>query len=342
MLIAANFHYIRAEFAGRYEAIHGLTPAQFEQQVVALTRIGTLVGADDIREAVTGRRALPARAIALTLDDGLREQYDEARPILRRLGVPAIFFVNTDPILNRRVSTVHKIHLLRSDLAPEAFAAMLHRHGEAVGIPLARGVDAERARVQYEYDTPEVAQLKFLLNLTLTAAERDRLIERCFEEHFAGEEARISDRLYMDADQLRQLGDERSIGVHAHQHLPLGLMPAGDAAQQIGRCRDHLAAIIGYAPFALSYPFGEKEACSREAAAAAAEQGMVFAFTMERAGNPDLNHPLHLARFDANDVPGGKRPYWSAETFFARIPPARWCRTSDAVGLTPAAAGCDA
>ena len=152
------------------------------------------------------------------------------------------------------------------------------------------------------------------------------LIDRCFDERFEGEEARVSGRLYMDHSQIACLGREGAIGVHGHQHLPLGLMPAAAVSEQIDLCIRHLETMAVRSPFALSYPFGEREACSAEAAAVAAGHGIEFAFTMERAGNPDLNHPLHLARFDCNDVPGGKRPYWPDEHFFSSVPAASWHR----------------
>ena len=150
MLIAVNFHYIRPSFDSRFDAIHGLTPEQFERQIETLARIGAFVSADDVRLAVAGQRALPARAIVLTLDDGLREQFDLAWPILSRLGVPAIFFINTEPIVSHRILTVHKIHILRSEVAPDAFMDMLRRHADALGIVLGHEIDAERARIQYQ------------------------------------------------------------------------------------------------------------------------------------------------------------------------------------------------
>jgi hypothetical protein len=78
----------------------------------------------------------------------------------------------------------------------------------------------------------------------------------------------------------------------------------------------------------LSYPFGEHDACSTEVAAEARALGIAFAFTMERAANVDLEFPLHLARFDSNDAPGGKRPYWRGSEFFALAPCATWYRSS--------------
>lgn len=328
MLIAVNFHYVRLSFESRFEAIHGLTPAEFQRQLETLATIGEFVSADEIRHAVLGKNRLPARAIAVTLDDGLREQYDHAWPVLQRLGVPAIFYLNTAPVLEHRVSTVHKIHLLRSSIAPHAFTDMLRRHAAVAGIELGQPVDDHRASVQYEYDAPEVARLKFLLNLVLTPADRDQLIDSCFAEHF-GQEDEIAKALYMTPDQIRTLAAQRLVGAHGHDHVPLGLLPRASAEAQVATCLDSIEKLTAHRPFSLSYPFGERLACSAEAGQAATACGIDFAFTMERAANDDLETPLHLARFDSNDAPGGKRPYWPAEAFFSSAPPARWCRAGE-------------
>jgi len=328
MMIAVNFHYVRPVFDGRYEAIYGSTPAEFAEQLETLGGIGTFVSADEVRDAVQGRTTLPTRAIVITIDDGLREQYEHAWPVLTRLSVPAIFYVNTAPIIEGRVSSVHKIHLLRSELAPADFVALLRRYAADDGIDLGRPVDPARALLQYEYDTEEVACLKFLLNLILTSDQRDRLIECAFEAVFPGGEPSISHRLYMDGSQLRELGRHRVLGTHGHEHLPLGSLDAARAKEQLRVSMQHLESAIGYRPFTLSYPFGEHDACSPDAAAAAAALGIEFAFTMERAANHDMRAPLHLARFDSNDAPGGKRPYWPAAEFFDRAPAAAWHRIS--------------
>jgi len=47
---------------------------------------------------------------------------------------------------------------------------------------------------------------------------------------------------------------------------------------------------------------------------------------MERAGNPDLARPLYLARFDCNDLPGGKHAQVGIGDMFKGVPPAAWHR----------------
>ena len=82
----------------------------------------------------------------------------------------------------------------------------------------------------------------------------------------------------------------------------------------------------GVRPFLLSYPFGSLDDSTMEAGMAVAACGVQLAFTMERAANVDLSRPLHLARFDCNDLPGGKQPCFHAESLFQTAPPARWHR----------------
>src|SRR5687768_6956468 len=151
MLVAINYHYVRPAFDHPYPGIHGLTPAQFEHQIRVLSTVGTFVGGADIRSALNGGR-LPERSLIVTFDDGLREQYDYAWPVLQRLGVPALLFVNTGPIAERTVSTVHKIHLLRSRTPPAEFLAALDGCAQECGVDLHMDVDGAAIQNQYPYD----------------------------------------------------------------------------------------------------------------------------------------------------------------------------------------------
>jgi peptidoglycan/xylan/chitin deacetylase (PgdA/CDA1 family) len=325
-LVVVNFHYVRPRFDEPYPGIHGITPAQLEAQLRVLGGAGTFVSAAQVREAARGVRALPERAILVTFDDGLREQFEYALPVLDRLGVPALLFVNTAPIAERTVSAVHRIHLLRAHVAPARFTAMLGAHADVRGISLDVGANDIAAAAQYRYDTPEVARLKFLLNFQLVARERDTLIADCFAEHFGAGESALSERLYMDVNQLRVLSERGMLGTHGHEHLPLGLLDREAQRHCVRESVRRLRAWTGAAPFALSYPYGSLPACSRRAGEIAAEEGIELAFTMERAGNADFASPMHLARFDCNDVPGGKHCALASEALFDAVPLASWHR----------------
>ena len=57
----------------------------------------------DWREARAGGRALPARPVLVTFDDGYRSVFEIARPILKRYGIPAVIFVCTNPVRDQQL-----------------------------------------------------------------------------------------------------------------------------------------------------------------------------------------------------------------------------------------------
>lgn len=325
MLIAANFHYIRDSFDAPYPSIFGVTPEEFARQLEQLGTAGTFVSGGDIVAALEGSRTLPDRAIAVTFDDGLAEQYERAWPILRRLGIPAIFYVNTGCIRDGLVETVHKIHLLRAQVSPATLLDELADYAAASGVALDR-IDTSRATVQYRYDTPEIARLKYLLNFALDAERQAEFVDRALIRQLGFDEAATSRALYMTPEQVRALDAEGAIGTHGDRHVVLGRLPEAQARVQVTRSLDTLAGWGCRNVASLSYPYGSHEACPPAAAEAAAAAGLRFAFTMERAINQDLTRPMFLARFSNSDLPGGNAASWTADRLFSDTPRARWHR----------------
>ncbi|MFN7827856.1 MAG: polysaccharide deacetylase family protein [Acidobacteriota bacterium] len=326
MLIAINYHYIRPRYDAPFPGIHGITPEEFEGQLLLLSRYGRFVGMDEILAALDGRRQLPARAFVVTFDDGLREQYEQAWPRLCRLGIPAIFFANTRPIAEERLLDVHKIQLVRAWNAPGMLLEGMVRRG--LLSPARLSSIREVALTHYNYDAPEVACLKYALNFVLTPADRAELIDGCFDERFEGAEGSLSRQLYLGPAELRRLSEAGCLGSHGDDHRPLGLLDPAEARRDLARSLERLTSWTGRRPVALSYPFGSHEACAPHVAVSAAELGIRFGFTVERAGNDNLEQPLHLARFDCNDLPGGKAAGWNGETLFREIPVREWYRVS--------------
>jgi hypothetical protein len=66
-----------------------VTPAAFEQQMEWLARNGyTVVTLARLARFLEGKEALPAKSVAITIDDGYRSSYEIAYPILRKYGFP--------------------------------------------------------------------------------------------------------------------------------------------------------------------------------------------------------------------------------------------------------------
>jgi peptidoglycan/xylan/chitin deacetylase (PgdA/CDA1 family) len=74
-----------------------VTPAAFEAQMTYLARNGyTVIPLKRLARFLAGKEPLPAKTVAITIDDGYRSTYEIAYPILRKFGFPATVFLYTD------------------------------------------------------------------------------------------------------------------------------------------------------------------------------------------------------------------------------------------------------
>ena len=70
----------------------------FERQVELIARRFNAVSMDDIALFLKGAKSLPPRAVAVTFDDGYKDNVRLAAPILNRFGVAGTFYVLVDSV----------------------------------------------------------------------------------------------------------------------------------------------------------------------------------------------------------------------------------------------------
>lgn len=76
-----------------------VAPDVFAEQMQYLVKGGYhVISFEQLVDALDGRATLPPRPVVITFDDGWENQYRHAFPVLRKLGMPATFFVFTSVI----------------------------------------------------------------------------------------------------------------------------------------------------------------------------------------------------------------------------------------------------
>lgn len=88
--------------------ILNVTPFQFEEQMLWLKKNGFLVLPLDYALEALQTGILPPRAVSLTFDDGTRDNYEHAFPILKKMNYSGCFFPVTDFVLGYRKHTRYK------------------------------------------------------------------------------------------------------------------------------------------------------------------------------------------------------------------------------------------
>lgn len=323
MFLAVNYHYIgdEAEYA---RGIYPVSPERFMRQMEALARGLTFVSQRDLLDALDGKRSLPERACLITFDDSLRGQYEAALPLLDRMGIPAIFFINGLPYAERRALQIHKVHWLRAHREPEAllediareFREVTGRVFDRASYPVSDAALAER----YQYGDRAENRLKHLLYAGLPPATRTAIIEKIFAQ-VAGDERDFCRRWYISEEGLKDLARRDFLGIHGYAHEAIGAMDGDGQEREIRQCREVVARVVGSDTgfAAISYPYGTADAADDAAVQRAASLGLRMGFTMERAINRSLTDPLRFARADANDIPEGKHPLFTTDGGDVRI-----------------------
>jgi peptidoglycan/xylan/chitin deacetylase (PgdA/CDA1 family) len=300
MINVVNYHYIREDFSTLYPSIFGVTPKGFEKQLKLFKNEGDLITPSQFLANFDELVASKDNYYFITFDDGLKEQFEFAIPILDELGMQAIFFANSINSEERKVSTVHKIHLLRSVISSEEFLIYL----SSQKIAMLTENESQQAKINYRFDNASSAELKYLLNFKISFEIQEKLINPFFERFFS-EEA-VFEKLYMSNDQLQKLSNLNCLGSHTHTHYPLGLLCENKLIHELEHSKNYLENLTGNLIHMIAYPYGTSDACTNLVAETAKKIGYLYGFTTKKGMVDKNQNKLLLNRFDCNDVLGGK------------------------------------
>ena len=128
MLSVVNYHYIRESFDTKYPSIFGMTNSQFKKQLVLLKGQGDFLNISDFNNNYESILASKDNFYLITFDDGLKEQYINGYSILQEQNLEGYFFLNAVNFKNKKVTAVHKIHLLRSVIEPKKLLEVIYKN----------------------------------------------------------------------------------------------------------------------------------------------------------------------------------------------------------------------
>ncbi len=271
------------------------TPELFDRQMACVARYFTAITTDELR-AARGGAALPGNPIAITFDDGYRNNLHVAVPILKRHGLRATFFISTAFISERRLFWWDRISYV---VKRSARARLLLRYPRAIDLDL--GGDAEAA-------------IKALLKIVKETFALD--IERMLDELTVAagvawdrdSERRMADELLLTWDDVRAL---RAAGMdvqsHTTTHRVLNRLASDEALRELLESRLTLERELGVPVRAVSYPCGYSIEGERRLVAEVAAAGYELGFESEGRISDVSDgrmRPLHLRRLSTDyDTP---------------------------------------
>jgi len=303
------YHYVRPLPDPDLPFFKAMTPERFQRQIEELGKEWTFVSLDDYIEGLRGSRDIPSQCCILTFDDGLRDHYEFAFPILRRLGVPGAFFVSTLPVIEACMLNVHMIQHLVARLAPQELAGRLSRAVRAVAPGEAdRLLSPDPATVDrvYAYEAePPTRWAKYVMNFVLQEALQGEVTLRLFREEF-GPERDFARRFYLSTGQVREMGDNgMTFGSHGHRHLAMSACDGARKREELRQSRRLLESWLGRPVTSFCFPWGGAHHIDEESEELLAAEGFRCALTTLDGINEGEVSPFYLRRRDCIRVPEG-------------------------------------
>jgi len=276
-LFVFNYHRIRdPRVPIRFdESVYGPDRSEFARQVQWIAKHFELLSEQRLIELSDGARPPERHCAAITFDDGYRDNYELAYPILQRHGVPAIFFVPTLAISERRLGWWDVIAwMIRQTRRPRFTVA--GRAFDTERMP----VDEVIGRVLAMRKAPE------LRNPDAFESELARATGTEPPDH------RSQDAELMTWDQIRELASGRmAIGSHTHSHQVLSQLDLEEQRRELTESKQLLEREMGRPVLSLSYPVGLYQHFHRETKDIARRCGYRLAFSFltgcEAAGVAD-------------------------------------------------------
>jgi peptidoglycan/xylan/chitin deacetylase (PgdA/CDA1 family) len=212
----------------------------FARQLRQLRRLATVVPLESALSALRAGEPLPPRAVALTFDDGYRDNLELAVPLLERLGLPCTFFL-VPGLLSREVRPWWEI-------LAWAFARAGRRTLPWEGGALPTG-DQEGHR-----SFLTVAERLKALDRATRERRTDELVELLEPEGTLDEE-----RLFLDWDGARELVRRGfAVGSHSMYHAILSREAPDEQLRDLVASRRRLEAELQVPIRLLAYPNGTR------------------------------------------------------------------------------------
>jgi len=247
VLILAYHRIVSVDEPQTYPLDLGLISAtrdEFDSQMRAVREFANPVSLDTIADAVTRGGTLPERAVAVTFDDGFRDTFEAALPILKRHAVPATVFVSTDFIESNEPFWFEITAHLMLRIPPRAI--VFDECPE--GLPSADDPAARRE---------SIGKLHRLLK-TCANPRRRALVEewRVRFAHLIDARADDLSRPIAKAQILEMSRDGIDFGSHTVSHPNLALESTDVIERELRNSRTCLELLLEKPVRSLAYPFG--------------------------------------------------------------------------------------
>jgi peptidoglycan/xylan/chitin deacetylase (PgdA/CDA1 family) len=258
--VVLNYHRVGIET----DAFPNLDVANFRAQMAWLTRNCNVIAPEEFRARAENVTATNRLDVMITFDDGYRDYFDHAYPVLKEFGIRAMNFLCTrfvdEPALigwwDRLYLAMRATTKPRAALPGTPHVFDLDESGRTAFLAAAK----DHVKRQPEFDKEATTQA--ILEALDVSADRLR-----------------APRQTMSWDEVRQASDLTAYGGHTHNHVIVSRLDAQPLDREIRTCRERIETETGKPVETFAYPNGRAVDFTDEAKMLLRRNGFRTAFT---------------------------------------------------------------
>jgi len=215
------------------------------------------VSITDLAQSVENRTPLKDKSCLVTFDDGWKDNYDHAFPILKEFNIPAVIFIPTDFVGRSTGFWQEKLFMLLMDLHEAMDSAGNNEHF-LDKLPFEKDI-----RRIMEGDSSEIKDRAFSFISGIknkSRKERDDLIWALQNKlgQTPGDSRPSDHRAFLDWEEIKTMEKQNvSFGSHGKSHAILTAVPEEEVFDEVKASRQKMHVQLGAPPLALAYPNGD-------------------------------------------------------------------------------------
>jgi len=288
-LIVLNYHRIRPQdspFTTDFDdGVYNLNVDQFNRQIKWLKQNTLILSERELIDCCRDDIFIPpktsAPCVMITFDDGYRDNYTLAFPILKQYEVPAILFVATQMVNTRQLPWWDVIAYLIKRCSKPVIGfngqqfPMGDKKSEAIAF-----FHLLMKKEQYEHTKYLLTDLSDACEVALPASD-------------------VQDREILTWEEIREMAETAvAVGSHTHTHRVLATINTSSQKEEMILSKLIIEEHIGRPVLSIAYPVGEPHNITKETAEIAASSGYVLGFT----SNTGVNYWKSIERYTVRRI----------------------------------------
>jgi peptidoglycan/xylan/chitin deacetylase (PgdA/CDA1 family) len=255
-----------------------LSPESFERQVEYICQNYEILSLNALISYILEKKTLPKKAATITLDDGYKDNYVYAYPILRRYHVPATMFLATGHVGTADLFWWDKVRYVVEHTKVERI-----RLAEAGDYVLESALDRRVAGYTISQRLRNLSEQR-----------KNLLVEELLNVAGVDIPSGLGKELILSWNEVRKMsGEGIDFGAHTVSHPILTELPLGLARREIVESKKHIEEAIGKPANFFSYPSG---IFNDEIVKIVSESGFVGAVTTNPKWITPRTNPYKLGR----------------------------------------------